>query len=276
MGPPKNFVDNERGHWVIRMSKRPLPKRILVGRDEDIFSVLPEDLILNFLSDTSENALLWNTMYPLTLHGVSLDRFLALRPLSGTSVENFDSDGYLTPYFWGYGLDGQRLTGLDDALLEVDGPGPKTEVDLFLVGEHDLVLVEAKRMSSLGRCSRYGKKKCPEIHSVADQSCIYWADDSPSFSDVLNFGPRPEPESTSPSCARHYQLARTLLVGLSLAGQLKLRLHLWLILPRAGWKSAQLGWIDFVERILDDATWSRMRVLAWEDIAGMNMAKRPS
>jgi hypothetical protein len=268
-------VDNERGHWANKMSKRPLPKRILVGRDEGIFSVLPEDLILNFLSETSENALLWNTIYPLTLHGMSLGRFLALRPLSGTSVEPFDSDGYLTPYFWGYGLDGQRLTGLDDALLEVDGPGPKTEVDLFLVGEHDLVLVEAKRMSSLGRCSRYGKKKCPEIHSVADHSCIYWADDSPSFSDVLNFGPRPEPESTTPSCARHYQLARTLLVGLSLARQLKLRLHLWLILPRAGWKSAQLGWIDFVERIQDDVTWNRMRVLAWEDVRDINTGREP-
>jgi len=251
------------------MSKRPLPKRILVGRDEGIFSVLPEDLILNFLSETSENALLWNTIYPLTLHGISLDRFLALRPLSGTSVDATDSDGYLTPYFWGYDVGGQRLQGLDDVLLEVDGPGPKTEVDLFLVGEHDLVLVEAKRMSSPGRCSRYANRRCPEIQSSEDQGCRYWAEDSPSFEDVLDFGPRPEPESTIPPCAMHYQLARTLLVGLGLARRLKLRPHIWLILPRAKWKSAQVGWMDFVERIQDDATWSRMRVLAWEDVAGM-------
>lgn len=257
------------------MSNRPLPKRILVGRDEAIFSVLPEDLILNFLSETSENALLWNTIYPLTLNGISLDRFLALRPLSGTSVEPLDSDGCLVPYFWGYDLGGQRLYGLEDALLEVDGPGPKTEVDLFLVGEHDLVLVEAKRMSSPGRCSRYGKKKCPEIHSVADHSCTYWGEDSPSFEDVLDFGPRPDPKSTAPPCVKHYQLARTLLVGLSLAGRLKLRLHVWLILPRAGWKTAQAGWMDFVERIHDDDLWRRMRVLAWEDVRNINTGREP-
>ncbi len=258
------------------MSKRPLPKRILVGRDEGIFSVLPEDLILNFLSETSENALLWNTIYPLTQEGMSLDRFLALRPLYGTRVEPLNSNGCLTPYFWGYGVDGQRFPGLDDALLGVDGPGPKTEVDLFLVGEHDLVLVEAKRMSSLGRCSRYAKQRCPEIHSVEEQSCRYWAEDTPSFEDVLDFGPRPEPESTTPSCVMHYQLARTLLVGLGLARRLKLRPHLWLILPRAGWKTAQVGWMDFVERIQDDATWRRMRVLAWEDIAVMKIENHPS
>ena len=269
-------MDDERSQRVNRMSKRPLPKRILVGRDEGIFSVLPEDLILNFLSETSENALLWNTIYPLTRDGMSLDRFLALRPLSGTRVEPPNSDGYLTPYFWGYGVDGQRLPGLDDALLEVDGPGPKTEVDLLLVGEHDLVLVEAKRMSSLGRCSRYGKNMCPEIQNVADKNCRYWAEDSPSFVDALDFGPRPELESTTPSCATHYQLARTLLVGLGLARRLKLHLHLWLILPRAKWKTAQVGWMDFMERIQDDATWRRMRVLAWEDIVGLKKANRPS
>ena len=268
-------MDNERGHWANRMSKRPLPKRILVGRDEGIFSVLPEDLILNFLSETSENALLWNTIYPLTQDGMSLDRFLTLRPLSGTRVEPTDSDGYLTAYFWGYGVDGRRLPGLDDALLEVDGPGPKTEVDLFLVGEHDLVLVEAKRMSSLGRCSRYAKQRCPEIQSVEDQSCRYWGEDSPSFEDVLDFGPRPEPESVIPPCSTHYQLARTLLVGLGLARRLKLRPHLWLILPRAKWKTTQVGWIDFVERIQDDDLWRRMRVLAWEDIACMKIENRP-
>ncbi len=258
------------------MSTRPLPKRVLVGRDEDIFFVLPEDIILNFLSEGSENALLWNMFYPLTRRGVSMDRFLTLRPLLGTPIEPFVPDGHLMPYFWGYGVDGRRLLRLDETLQEVDGPGPKTEVDLFLVGEHDLVLVEVKRMSALGRCSRYGKKKCPEIHNAGDKSCTYWADDTPSFKDIMDFGPRPEHESAIPPCARHYQMARTLLVGLGLARRLNLRLHVWLILPRAGWKTAQVGWMDFVERIRDDATWSCMRVLAWEDIAGMRMENRPS
>lgn len=254
------------------MSIRPLPKRILVGRDEGIFKVLPEDLITNFLSEGSENALLWNTIYPLTQHGISLNRFLELRPLSGPQAELTSSNAHLIPYFWGYGLDGQRLQRLDETLIEVDGPGPKTEVDLILVGEHDLVLVEAKRMSALGRCSRYGKKHCPEIFDVDDQSCRYWTEGSPSFSDVLDFGSRPELETPTPPCATHYQLARTLLVGLGLARRLTLRPHVWLILPRAKWSASQVAWMDFVERIQDDNLWKCTRALAWEDVRNLNSA----
>ncbi len=58
------------------MSTRPLPKRVLVGRDEDIFFVLPEDIILNFLSEGSENALLWNMFYTNVRDLLTLGRSL--------------------------------------------------------------------------------------------------------------------------------------------------------------------------------------------------------
>ena len=130
-------------------------------------------------------------------------------------------------------------------------------------------------MSALGRCSRYSKKFCPEIYDVNELNCRYWEKDSPSFGDVLGFGPRPEIEAIIPPCATHYQLARTLLVGLGLARRLTLRPHVWLILPRAKWRTAQVGWMDFVERIQDDTLWNCMRVFAWEDIAGIKIENRP-
>jgi hypothetical protein len=51
-----------------------------------------------------------------------------------------------------------------------------------------------------------------------------------------------------------------------LSQYLGLVFHLWMIVPRARWTSIQPAWLDFTERVLDDALWRRMRVLAWEDI----------
>ncbi len=39
-------------------------------------------------------------------------------------------DDALLPYFWGFDVDGERLPELDPVLVEVDGPGNKTEIDL--------------------------------------------------------------------------------------------------------------------------------------------------
>ena len=42
-----------------------LPRQVISGEDELIFSVLPESVLTNFLNPSSENALLWNVIYRL-------------------------------------------------------------------------------------------------------------------------------------------------------------------------------------------------------------------
>lgn len=244
-------------------------KRILFGSDEPIFTVLPQRVLTNLRHPTSENALVWNLLYPLAQPALKLSDFLDLRPQWGTSALIEIEDDALTPFFWGYSVDGERLSFLDGVLRDIDGPGQQTEVDVFLVGSRNIILVEAKHMSGLGRCSRYGRQRCPEIHfSGGDHSddCRYWREGETSFQVLVDFGALPAPEGHPPPCSRHYQLARTLLVGNALAGRLERTLHLWLIIPRARWKSLESDWLDFVDRVRDDMLWRRMRVLAWEDV----------
>ncbi|MEE8121880.1 MAG: hypothetical protein V3T55_10145, partial [Anaerolineales bacterium] len=52
--------------------RRWLPKQVISGENERIFSVLPENVLTNFLKPTSENALLWNVIYLLAQPTVSL------------------------------------------------------------------------------------------------------------------------------------------------------------------------------------------------------------
>ena len=125
---------------------------------------------------SSESALVWNSIYPRAQPTLSLADLLQLRPLWGSSLEPISDD--LVPFYWGYDQIGKRLPRLDGILETIDGPGPKTEVDLFLLGEHELVVVEAKHMSGLGRCGRYGSKRCPEIHlEPSAAGCQYWTSD---------------------------------------------------------------------------------------------------
>jgi hypothetical protein len=192
----------------------------------------------------------------------------------GSSVDPISDD--LVPYYWGFNQIGTRLSQLDDVLDTIDGPGPKTEVDLFLLGERELVLVEAKHMSGLGRCGRYGSGRCPEIHlDPSAVGCQYWTSDKSMFSSMVDFGFKPESDDPPPPCNRHYQLGRTALVGSALAAQLERRLHLWLIIPRSRWGAINRDWIDFSERITDDQLWKRLRVLAWEDIISIGKQKNP-
>jgi hypothetical protein len=242
-----------------------------VGLEERIFDVLPQSVLANLYHAASENALLWNLIYPLAQPTLSLEALMSLRPLWGTAALQAGDDD-LRPYYWGYSVDGERLPGLDEALDSVDGPGPRTEVDLFLVGASNLVLVETKHMSGPGRCSRYGSGRCPEAHveeSGAQESCRYWELPSSRFDRLLELGERPQPDGTAPACYRHYQLARTLRLGATLAAEHALDLHLWMITPRSRWGSLQKSWLDFVERVRDDSSWRRMRVLSWEAIAGL-------
>ena len=256
-------------------SHRPSPRRILSGADEPIFDVLPERVLSNLRLPTSENALLWNLTYPLAQPSINLLKLLELHPLWGTRILPEAGEDDLVPYYWGYRVDGERLPQLDEVLEIVDGPGPPTEVDLFLFGRHNLVIIEAKHMSGLGRCSRYARRGCPEMHLLDDERknpCRYWEGIAANFEEHLEFGPRPEPEESAPACHRHYQLARTLLVGHSLASRLERIFHMWLVIPRDRWSSFEFNWKDFTERIRDDDLWRRMRVLAWEDIRGLSAA----
>lgn len=238
---------------------------MIAGSQEPVFESLPQRIIDDLTKPSSESSLLWNVVYPRAQPTLSLAEISNQRPLWGTAAVYEDA---LIPYYWGWDQDGKRLPELDEALNSVDGAEQPTEVDLFLLGERELVLVEAKRMSGLGSCSRFGASRCPEIH--LEGSCRYWEPGQARFVTELEFGPRPGPESDPPTCNRHYQLARTLLVGLVLAARLERRLHLWLVAPRSRWRALEPTWIDFVDRVRDAELWRRMRVYAWESISRLD------
>lgn len=246
--------------------------RLLAGTGEPIFGVLPERVLANLRRQGSENALVWNLVYLRAQPTLSLREWLRVPPLWGTTRLESHEDA-LTPYFWGYSVDGRRLQGLDECLDRLDGPGQQTEVDLFLVGASTLVLVEAKHLTTVGRCRRYADHRCPEIHPEAvgtGEACRYWASSGVQFSTALHFGSRPVPGVKAPPCARHYQMARTLMLGLLLAEHLSRVFHLWLIMPRKRWHGLQTTWLDFAERVRDPQLWRRLRVLAWEDVARLS------
>lgn len=248
-------------------SSRPIP-RILVGNEEPIFSVLPDRVLSNLRNEGSENALVWNLMYPIAQPTVSFNGLLGLRPLWGTPKLKID-DEELEPYYWGFNVAGQRLDELDDTLASIDGSGNRTEVDLFLVGSSNLILIEAKHRSGLGRCSRYMNLRCPEVHDgrvASDEFCRYWEEGDQQFLRLLEFGLRPFPLDPPPKCSYHYQLARTMMVGELLARQLGLNLHVWMIIPRRRWGSFQMTWLDFADTVRNDEQWRRLRVLSWEDV----------
>ncbi len=266
----ENPIDVPGGSVVENRSRGHIPKRILEGIEEPIFDALPQRVLDNLRRPASENALVWNLLYPLAKPRISLSSLLALRPLWGTSLEADDDS--LEPYFWGYGIPGHVLQDLEEALQRVNGPGPRTEVDVLLVGETNLVLVEAKNRSGLGRCSRYQAGRCPEMHqadAAGIDPCRYWDSPEALFSEMLDFGPRPAPDGPTPACSQHYQLARTLLVGRALSEKRDAKLHMWMIVPRRRGGSLQRAWVDFCDRLLDDELWRRMRVLAWEDVQGL-------
>jgi len=237
---------------------------VLAGSAEPVFGVLPQRILEDLRHPRSESSLIWNLVYPRAQPTLSLLSLLELRPLWGSHLELRDEA--LRPYYWGYELGGERLTGLDAVLESVDGSGQQTEVDLFLLGEHDLVLVEAKRNGGLGRCGRYLSARCPEIHLPGTAGCRYWEIPTALFSDSLAFGSRPIPGSDSPLCNLHYQLARTLKVGEGLASRLNRQLHLWLWVPAARWAALERAWLDFTDRVTEAQLWRHLRVLEWEAI----------
>jgi hypothetical protein len=263
-----------------------LPKKILAGHDEPIFDKLSPDLVANLRSPRSENALIWNLIYPQARPGLSFARLSAIRPLHGTPLPATAEDT-LIPYFWGWSIEGSRMEGLDEVGGSIDGG--QTEADLLLLGRDNLVLVEAKRFSGFGRCGRYLAERCPEIHRYAQRApsdeleavdpmsephaeseageCPYWSEPVARFDNLLDFGPRPDPSSSAPACSRHYQLARLLILGSTLAARLGRTFHLWGVVPQNEWKRLRPDWEDFVERLRDERVWRRARVLSWEEVA---------
>lgn len=248
------------------------PHRVWAGSGENIFSVLPQTIRANFYSPRSENALLWNLIYPRAQPSLSLRALLAFTPLWGTADLRIEYDEILFPYYWGYHLDGTRLAGLDEVLSTIDGSGPQTEVDLFLLGERTLISIESKHTSSFGRCSRFTAGRCPEIHESdqnTNESCRYWEPGPTQFSELLQLGPPPTSESDEVPCNLHYQLARTHLVGTTLARRLGRQHALWIFLPHKRWRALEPSWLDFVDRVSDDQAWRWMRAIAWEQIGAL-------
>jgi hypothetical protein len=248
--------------------RAPVPRAILSGEGEGAFDHLPETVIANLRRPHSENARLWNTFYPRPGDGLHLGQLLAVTPLWGSMLDEGEGD-HLEPYFWGVHPSGRALEGLSEALDEVDGPGPRTEIDLILRGAANLIVIEAKNLSTLGRCGRHQRRVCPEVHLSAERwldRCRYWEAPEARFDRLVEFGPHPGPGAGTPPCARHYQLARTALVGDGLARRHALRLHVWVLVPRSRWLALERTWLDFVDRVRDPELWRRMRVVAWENI----------
>jgi hypothetical protein len=245
-----------------------LDKRILHGEQEPIFRALPQTILDNLKSPSSESAVLWNVIYPNAQPTIALRQLLTIRPIWGSHVEVLDDD--LIPYFWGYAASGTRLPGLDNTLDAVESRGPHTEVDVFLLGDRNIIAIEGKNLATLGRCSRYQKSRCPEVHgSPIEATCRYWEVPISQFSPLLDFDTRPDQETENPPCNRHYQLARTLLIGTRMAEVMGLVPHLWLLLPRNRWGSAEKAWVDFSNRVKDEDMWKRLRVIALEDLSGI-------
>jgi hypothetical protein len=253
-----------------------LKSKILYGENEAIFSNVPNNVLANLRHPGSENALLWNLIYPMAQPTISMKTLLEISPQWGT-VNIELRDDTLKPYFWGYAISGERLPGLDEVLERIDGSGPKTEVDLFLLGQTHLVLVEAKHLSGLGRCSRFSNHRCPEIHfegAEAMEPCRYWEAGDQEFQRLLYFGDRPRQGGPSPPCNQHYQLARTLMVGDTLAKEHQLEFSLWMFVSQKKWHSIEKTWLDFAGRIRPESLWRRMRVIAWEEINQLDWRDR--
>ncbi len=245
---------------------RPEYRRVFYGQNEPIFRTLSERVIDNFRTPASENAVLWNTFYPRR-QSLELTALIALKPLWGTKL-GLQEDA-LEPYFWGMNVAGERLPGLDQALEELDGPGQKTEVDLFLLGSQNLIAVEAKNRAAPGRCSRYIHKRCPEIHTTepnGEDRCRYWENPDSCFVQYLEFGARPRPGDDEPLCSHYYQLSRTLLTVMNLARELELQPFLWMVVPDAFWPRMQKEWTAFTELLLSDDQWRGARVLSWKAV----------
>jgi hypothetical protein len=244
-------------------------QRIWFGSEEPIFNVLPANVLSNFRNPRSENALLWNTVYKLAQPTLNLRSVLAIKPIWGTRGHFEEPEDELLPYFWGFSVQGERLAGLEATLDAIDGSGPRTELDLVLLGEKHLIVVEAKHTSGFGRCTRYQQGRCPEIHpeQAVESSCRYWDVSEAKFERAIRIATRPELGTEAPACSRHYQLSRTLLIGEKLASAHGRIFSLWAFVSGKVWRSLELDWLDFTGRLRDSNVWRRARVVSWSGLS---------
>jgi hypothetical protein len=137
---------------------------------------------------------------------------------------------------WGWEIgtsDAVLWAPLRNVLAEVENyqdgkpEGQKTEVDAIVFSKTSLVVIECKRMHGLGRCSRFEDKRCPEINLERRKRpyCQYWAR---GLKELVEFS-KPTPATSFPECSEYYQLMRNYMIGLRLANELGLRLHLMVV-----------------------------------------------
>lgn len=223
----------------------------------------------------SESAAIWNAFYPFAHSGVDGREWHELPRLWGTDA--FDrQDDRLTPFFWGLDVEGLPLDGLAEANEAIAGREDRLEVDLILRGEAHLIAIEAKVDAGPGRCGRYHSGRCPEVHAT-EGACRYWEPGPAAFDPRLEFGSRPVADQLeAPACSLHYQLARSLLLVERLGESQGVLPYLCLLIPRRRWASIRPAWLDFADRVRDEAVWRRMRVLAWEDLEALRGGARAS
>jgi hypothetical protein len=140
---------------------------------------------------------------------------------------------------WGWEIhetSASRWAPLSDILCAVedyqDGKpeGQKTEPDAIVFTETSLFVIECKRKSSLGACSRFEDKRCPEINLERRKRpyCQYWAR---GLNELVAF-PRPAPMISTAECNLYYQLMRNYMIGMRLADALGVNLHLMVVKAR--------------------------------------------
>lgn len=256
-----------------RRSGAPRPSGVLAGEGERIFSFLPEEVVRNMKAG-SESAAVWNAFYPFASRGLSAQAWFEVPRRWGSMLPPIEDDT-LTPFFWGWNVQGEPLPGLAEAAESIAGRQDRLEVDLFLRGARTLVAIEAKVGAAPGRCGRYDGGRCPEVHG-AGGACRYWEDGPQRFAEAMDFGQRPGPGEESPPCAIHYQLARTLLLVQRLAAADHQVPYLCLLVPGRQWSSLMASWLDFAGRVRDEAMWRRLRVLAWEDLKSLGNGRSPA
>jgi hypothetical protein len=101
---------------------------------------------------------------------------------------------------------------------------------------------------------------------ASEQTCRYWEEKQSKFVNAIRIDSRPQAGTDTPLCSRHYQLSRTLLLGMRMAAKHERIFSLWALVSRKNWRSLELDWLDFSDRVRDSSVWRRMRVLSWDSI----------
>jgi len=198
-----------------------------------VYELLPSRTHKKLQSPVSEDKLTWDCFF-------GLKRADALGSVLADAL-NIPREELVGPHLilWGWEIHESSaskwspLSGVLSALENyADGKpeGQKTEPDAIVFTERSIVIIECKRKSSLGRCSRFGKSECPESHISTRKRpyCQYWAR---GLDQLVTF-PKPTPMELIAECDSYYQLMRNYMVGLRLSELLRLDLHLLVVKAR--------------------------------------------